>query len=787
MRALHIKLLRDFRRLWAQMLAIALVMAAGVATLILSYGAYDSLSTTRERYYETNRFADVFANVTRAPNSLGDDIARLVGVSAVETRITKIALADIDDMIEPASVLLTSLPDYHAQKLNRTYLRSGALPDSGSTDEALVSEGFAKKHALQPGSTIRVLINGRQRDIRISGLALSPEFVYALGPGDLMPDDRRFGIVWMPERALAAAYDLQGAFSSVSVKLLPGTNDAGVIEKLDQMLERYGGLGAYGRKDQTSHAFLDAELQQLKAMSRILPPIFLVVAAFLVNMTLSRLIALEREQIGLLKAMGYSSWSVARHYVGFVTLIALIGIVIGYVAGTLLGTGIAQLYAEFFSFPFLVFSRDPSIYVIAAAITYGAAVVGAIKAVSDVAWLPPAVAMAPPAPPRYRKLLNGAVDISRFVRQSSVIIMRHLSHWPWRTASGILGIALAVSILVGSLWASGSIEHMIDVTFHRTDRQDATINFTQIRPMKALYETRRLPGVIRAEAYRAVAVKIRNGHVERRLSLTGKSPDATLSLVLSEDLSPVILPPKGIVISSSVANILHLRLGDVAEIEVLEGDRRIVHEPVAAVIAGYLGLAAYMDLAAMNRLLGEGSVISGVHLAIDPNQKASLFAALKTTPTANFIALHYAALERFRETLAQNILTMVTVYLVLASIIAFGVVYNFARISLSEQGREMASLRVLGFTRGEVSALLLGEIAVVVIVAQPLGWLIGYGFAFAMVEGFTTELYRVPLIVNRNVYAYASLVVFGAAVLSGLVVRRRIDRLDMIEVLKTRE
>jgi putative ABC transport system permease protein len=786
-RALDIKLLRDLRRLWAQALAIALVMAAGVATLILGVGAHDSLATTRERYYEANRFADIFANLTRAPDALKPEIAAIDGVSAVETRIEKIALADLPGMAEPASVLLVSLPDYGEQALNRVYLRSGRMPDTDAAGEALASASFARAHGLREGSTIRVLINGRQRELTISGTALSPEFIYALGPGALMPDERRYGILYLPERVLAAAYDLEGAFNAVSLTLVRGSNPDSVIASLDQLLDRYGGLGAFPRKNQLSHAFLDAELQQLRTMSRILPPIFLIVSVFLVNMTLSRLIALEREQIGLLKAMGYSSLAVVRHYAGFVTLIAIVGISIGVVGGTLLGKGITTLYAQFFSFPFLVFSRNPTVYGIAISATYAAALLGAVKAVREVAWLSPAVAMAPPAPQRYRKVLGGLVDLSRLVRQSSVIVMRHLTHWPLRTLSGILGMALAVAILVGSLWAFGSINHMIDVTFRMSDRYDASITFTNVKPMAALFEAERLPAVLQAEPFRALPVKLRLGHAERRVSLVGKSEGASLSRVLDGELRPVVLPPEGLVISEALAQLLNIEIGDEVEVEILEGRRQTVMQPVSAIITGFIGLTAYMNLDAMNRMMKEGDVISGVYLGLDMAARDELFGLLKATPAASFISLQYAALQKFRETLAQNLTVMITVYAVLAGIIAFGVVYNFARISLSEQGREMASLRVLGFTKGEVSALLLGELAVVVIIAQPVGWLIGYGFALTMAQGLSTELYRVPLIVNREVFAWASLVVIGAAAVSGLVVRRRIDRLDMIEVLKTRE
>jgi len=194
-----------------------------------------------------------------------------------------------------------------------------------------------------------------------------------------------------------------------------------------------------------------------------------------------------------------------------------------------------------------------------------------------------------------------------------------------------------------------------------------------------------------------------------------------------------------------------------------------------------------MELDALNRLIGQDRLISGINIRVDPLEQDALFGMLKQTPSAGFIALQSVALQQFRATLAQSLFIMVGVLFGLAGLIAFGVVYNFSRISLSEQGREMASLRVLGFTRGEVSALLLAEIAAVTLIAQPLGWFIGYMVALGMTEGFSTEIFQMPLVVGLDVYALSSIAVIAAAILSGLVVRRRIDRLDMIAVLKTRE
>lgn len=787
MRALHRKLLRDLIRLWPQALAIAFVMAAGAATLILGVGAHASLAETREAYYERYRFADVFSSLTRAPRSIADDIAQIEGVSAVEARIQKMALLDIPGMVEPASALVVSLPDVQQSALNRLHLRSGRLPVPGDEREAVISEAFAKAHGFELGSGFQALLNGRKRSLHIVGIALSPEFIYALGPWDLMPDDRRFGIVWMSEKTLAAAYDLTGAFSNVAVKLLPYASESAVIERIDGVLARYGGLGAIGRKDQVSHAFLDAELKQLKAMSRILPPIFLVVAAFLVNMTLARLVSLEREQIGLLKAIGYTDIAVGLHYLQFVSVIAAVGAVIGIVAGTWLGGGLTRLYSDFFHFPFLVFRIEPEVYLLAVGTTVVAALAGGWRAVQSVVRLPPAVAMSPPAPTRYRQFMTGLFRVFGRISQTVTMVVRHLSHGWVRTFSSIFGIALAGAILVGSLWSFDSIDFMIDVTFHLSDRQDATISFTQEQPLAALFEAARLPGVLRAEAYRSVSVKLKNGHLERRVAIVGKPPAADLSRVLDQTFSPVRLPETGIALSDMLARILDAKVGDVIEAELLEKDHRVVQVPVTAIIQGYLGLMSFMDVEALNRLVREGSTISGVHLIFDEMERVPLLQKLKTIPAANFIALQRVSLQKFRETLAQNILFMISVYVTLAVIIVFGVIYNFARISLSEQGREIASLRVLGFTRTEASSILLAEIFILVAAAQPLGWAIGSGLAYMMVRGFESELYRVPLVLGPSVYAQASLIVFAAAIVAALIVRRRIDRLDMIEVLKTRE
>lgn len=787
MRMLDIKLFRDLRRLWAQALAIALVIAGAVATLVMSVGSYRSLEETRTAYYERYQFADVFALVRRAPIGLVSQIAEIPGVAAVDARIAKLALLDIPSFREPATGRFISLPEPGRSHLDQLYVRSGRLPEPGSVGEVAISESFANAHGFTPGARFSAILNGRKRELLVVGIALSPEFVYAIGPGDIMPDDRRFGIVWMPEKALAGAFDLDGAFSSVNLKLLRNASEREVILRLDALLDRYGGQAAYGRKDQTSHAFLDHELDMLSNMSRTLPPIFLLVAAFLVNLTLDRLVALEREQVGLFKALGYGNLAIASHYLKFVMALVLVGIVIGSLAGTWLGSIVTNQFGEYFRFPFLIFSKSPDVYLMAAVASLAAGSVGAVRALRGVVVLAPAVAMQPPAPPQFRHLLPLGFQISRLLSQPAIMMLRGTAHHPFRAGFTVLGMALATAILVVSLFTRETMEQLIDVTYFMADRQDATVGFTEKRPRDVVYQVARLPGVITAEPYREIPVRIRHRNIERRILISGRPPDADLSRIIDENLRPVVLPESGLAISAMLSQILGVQVGDDVEVDLLDGQRRTVTLPVASLVEDYFGIRGMMNADALARLMREAPAVNSVHVALDESQLDALYRAIKGIPAVSGLALQHASLANFRATLAVLITTMAAIYTGLAAIIAFGVVYNSARISLSERARELASLRVLGFTRAEVLRILFFELAVLTLLAQLPGWAMGYGLAWIMRTNLAGELMRVRLVVENSTYVLASAVVLAAAVLSALVVRRRVHQLDLVAVLKTRD
>ena len=787
MKAMDRKLWRDLWGMRAQALAIALVIVSGVAVFVMSLSTLDSLYQTRETYYRSHHFADVFGTLKRAPLSLARRIQEVPGVDRVETRVVAYVNIDVAGFAEPVSAHLISLPETGPGLLNRVFLRSGRLPEPGSDDEVLVSEEFAAAHGLGPGDRLRATINGRSEQLAIVGLALSPEYIYQIAPGAMFPDYARYGVLWMARKPLATAYDMDGAFNDVALTLARGANGDDVIDRLDELLKPYGGTGAFARKDQLSHRFLSEELKQQETIATLFPLIFLGVAAFLLNVVVSRLISLEREQIAGLKAFGYSDLAVGLHYAKLVLLIVLIGVVGGIGLGVLLGKGMSNIYREFYSLPYMIYVLRPGVIAAAALISIAVALLGTLHAVRTAARLPPAQAMRPEPPPVYRATVVERLGLQRWFSQPTRMVLRHIERRPLKSLLTTLGIAMACGIMMIGGFQEGAIDYMVGVQFGMSQRGDLTATYTEPTSARSLYSLRSLQGVVHAEGFRSVPARLRFGHRSYRTALEGIEPDGSLMRLLDTDLAAIELPPDGVVLTDYLAELLHIRPGDVLTVEVLEGQRRTLQVPVVATAEQYLGVSAYMQRSALNRLLREGDAVSGAYLAVDERYRKEVYAELKEMPRIAGVVEHASAIRAFYDTLAQSVLFFTFVATLLGATIAFGVVYNSMRIALSERNRELASLRVLGFERGEVAYILLGELALLTLAAIPLGLLIGYGLCAFLAFRFDTDLYRIPLVLHRDVYALAALVVVLSAGVSGLMIWRNLGRLDMVAVLKSKE
>jgi len=785
--ALTKKMLRDLWGMKGQALAIAVVLAGGVGTFVMSRSVFDSLVRTQATFYGDYQFSDVFVNLKRAPQGIESRLADIPGVQQVETRVIAQANVQVEGYTQPITATIVSHPDNGQPMLNQLHIKEGGLASSIRDNEVVISEAFATAHNLHPGSFLHATINGRRRRLNVVGVAISPEYIYQLQPGAMIPDFKSFGVFWMARTPLGNAYDMDGAFNDAVLRLSLNADERDVIRGLDTLLARYGGLGAHGRHYQTSHRYLTEEFKGLEQMAVMFPAIFLSVAAFLLNVVVSRLIATQREQIAILKAFGYSTASITWHYVSLILVVTAIGAAMGIAAGAWMGAGMSSMYMDYYRFPYMLFSVSPSIAMTASLICALAAVAGAFHAVYASAKLPPAEAMQPAPPAKYRVSIVERLGLRRMLAQPTRMIIRNLERRPVKSVFSALGISFACSVLISGQFFADSVDYMVDLQFRVAQREDMTVTFIEPTSRAAIHSLAAMHGVHHVEPFRSVPANLRFEHRHFRTSIQGIATEGQLHRLLNQSNRIVDIPPDGVLLTNHLAGMLGVRVGDLLIVEVLEGARPTRQLPVAGVVNEWVGVYGYMDLPALNRLMREGSAISGVHLTGDADTQQSLFQELKDMPRVAGVTLRLAALRNFYDTMAEQMLTFAFFNTLLAGSIAFGVVYNSARIALSERSRELASLRVLGYTRGEISYILLGELTLLTLAGIPLGFLIGYGFGNLMIQGFQTELYRFPMIITPATYAFAATVVLISALISGFVVRRRLDHLDLVEVLKTRE
>jgi putative ABC transport system permease protein len=787
MHALDRKLVRDLWHMKGQAAAISLVMACGVGAFVMSLSTQASLEGTLHTYYERYRFADVFAHVKRAPNYMAERLAAIPDVSRVQTRIVVDVTLDVPGLNEPAVGRIISVPDRRTIGLNDLHLRRGRYVEPGRPGEVLASEAFAEAHNFQPGHQLSAVINGKRQKLTIVGVALSPEYVYSIRPGEILPDDQRFGVFWMAYTELAAAFDMEGAFNDISLALLPDANEAEVLRRVDELTEEYGGLGAYTRKDQLSHKLVNGEIEQLRGMALIAPTIFLSVSAFLLNVVLTRLIGTQREQIAAIKAFGYSRFEIGLHYLKFVLVLVVTGTALGLAIGAWLGKNMTELYTAFFRFPIFQFWLDLKVALLALVVSAGATILGTYTAVRKAVNLPPAEAMRPEPPADFRPTFLERTPLQRFLSPAMRMILRQLERQPIRSALTCLGIALATAVLILGNFVADTVDYVLTFQFSTAQRHHTMITFTEPTSAQSLYEVQHLPGVTGVEAFRSVPARVRSRHHHRRLGIMGLTPEPRLFRLMNMDETPVRLPPDGLVISEILGRLLDVKVGDSLIVEVLEAPRPTRTITITGMVSDFGEPAAYMSIHALHRLMGEGDTYSGAFLAVDTDKAAMLYQQLKQTPQVASVNVKEAAIRSFEKTFAENLLRMRLFNVMFASVIAFGVVYNSASISLSERSRELATLRVLGFTRGEISTILLGELATLTVIALPLGMIFGYWFSALAVQALETEAQRFPLVIYPSTYGLAVGVTLAAAVISGLAVRRRLDHLDLVAVLKSRE
>lgn len=792
MGVLNRKLRRDLVQNAAVLVAVIAIIATGTGLFVGLGSAQRILQSSQAAYYRDFRFADLWVNLKKAPLTAVGRVARMPGIDVVEPRVVFDVIIDIEGVIEPIGGRLISAPaDGFDRTLNGLCLMRGSGFSEDRDEETILSEPFAKAHGLNPGDRIDLILNRKRESFVIVGTAISPEYVYMVrGEGDFTPDPEHFGILYIKERYAREVLDFKDACNQIVARVVSSERlelDV-LLKQIDRALQPYGVLATTPRSRQASHRFLSDEITGLGVTAAIMSAVFLLVAALVLNIVMTRYAERQRGIVGTLKAMGYSSRQVMTHFLAFGAAVGLFGGAAGIGLGVLLANWLIALYPVFFDFPRFLYRSYPDLFVVAVAMSVAFSLGGALKGTRAALRLQPAEAMRPKPPAR-----GGAVFLERFpglwrrLGFRSHIALRQLLRNRTRTATGVLSSALATSIILMTLMQYDALWYLIDFQFKEVLHSDVDIGMRNEKSLGALYEARDLPAVDAAEPMLGVTCDLRHGRFSRRLGVAGLTPGHRLTTPRTGDLSAIEIPDHGLVLGSKLAEILRADVGDRLELTPVRGRRRTVRVPVASVVEGFLGLDCYADIRYLSRMVGEAHAVNSVQMAVDPSRTAQLYSTLKRLPNAQGFTARANTRANIESTFAETLGASLGMMILFAGVLALGAMVNSSLIEIADRERDIATFRVLGYGFGQIAGIFFRQNMIVFLLGLLLALPLGYGMTVAIAGAYNTELFRMPVIVKPGTFAVTAAVSFIFVLVAQGFAYRRIRSLDWLEAVQAKE
>jgi putative ABC transport system permease protein len=786
-------------KLWRDLRSNAAILFTVVAIIAVGVGAFTGLLSTQRilrnaqgDYYRQYRFADFWLDIKKMPLVAVQRIERIPGVAAVESRVVFDVILDMHDRPEPVTGRLISVPARGFDRvINGVHLVRGSGFSDNRDEEVIIGDAFARAHGLQPGDRLEMILNRRKESFVIVGTAISPEYIYLVQSyGSFAPDPEHFGILYVKEKYAREILGFQDAANQVAGQLAPGyEQDVDVLlEQMDRELAPYGVLSSISRQLQPSNRFLSDEIRSLGVTATIMPAIFLFVAVLVLNVLMNRFAQSQRTIIGTFKALGYSNWRIVEHYLSFGLVIGFAGGAVGIVLGLSIARGLMQLYKGFFQFPNFTYHAYPDLLLAGMVISVVFAVAGTAKGVWRVLQLHPAEAMRPRPPER-----GGAIGLERFqplwrrLGFRTHIALRGLFRNYGRSLTAVICSLLSVAIIFAALTMRHSMHYLVEYQFEQIGHSDADLALRDARSMDSLFEARRLVGVSYAEAVYGLGADLRLGRVSRRMSITGLAAGHHLTTPLDERMQPIDIPPAGLVLSTKLAELLHAQVGDQLELTPVLGHRLPRQVPVASIVKEYMGLVAYADLAYLSHLVDEPPMLNSIQLAVEPSRVNDLYRAVKDQPDVAGIGVRSQTKANIVNTLLRTMIFSISLIVLFAGIIAFGSILNASLIEIADRTRDIATFRVLGYRPLQVAGIFFRENGLIF----GVGLLVGIPFGYVMVRiisrVYNTELFRMPVIVSRDIVLLAAGLSCLFVLIAQWFVFRQIRRLDWLEGIKVKE
>jgi putative ABC transport system permease protein len=787
------KLMRDIRSTSMLMLAVAAIIAIGATCFIAMQSAYFNLRTAKDDYYRRCRMADFWLDMKRVPVTELPLLMDIPGIAQWHDRVQFPATVDLPDSSGPINARVISLPDRRRPVINDIVLRQGSYFTEQRRNEVIVSEGFAQYHGLRPGDLLPLVINRRRQELWVVGTAISAEFTYMLDAGSLIPDPQRFGVFYIKRSYAEDVFDSVAAANQVVGLLSPEgvVREAIVLRELERRLAEYGVFAAIPLRLQMSNQFLSNEINGLGAFATVTPVIFLITAALVLNVLLGRLARQQRTVVGTLKALGFDDRRLFLHFLTYGLLVGAAGGVAGSLLGYLAASGMTLVYRNFFAFPALPSTIYPQTHAIGLLVSLSFALLGSWRAAGRMLALRPAEAMRP-EPPRS----GGRVFVERWVpalwRQMSSgwrMVFRNVLRGRFRSVASAFSALAGSALLANGFMMLEAQNFLVCFQFEQVTRSDIDVGFNSEQGEEAWRDLQRMPGVQRVEPTLDLACTLVSGPYRRLSSVTGLLSQATLTVPHDRQGRPIDVPPSGLVLHQRLADQLHVRPGQTLILYPVKGERRPLQAVVARISDSYIGLSAYASIEYLSQLLGESLVLSGAQLRVDqrPQQLAAVYQELKRTPAIQSIQSRRDMIDTLKRTLLRNQWVFVGLLVLFAGAVFFGSVLNASFVNLQERRREVASLRAMGYTAGEIGSVFLREALLVNLAGTLLGLPAGYFLVVLTARAYDSDFFRLPVVWAPWIIAVT--VALGAlfTLLAHVLVQRAIQKLVIREALNVRE
>lgn len=794
---LFLKLIRDLWQRRLTLFVLILIIAIGIGSYIGMAGVYQDLDSACKEYFHAYRLADFTLDLKRAPETVLTTLKDLPNLQRLNPRIRTAVMVNLprgyySGLVKPIPGVALSLPVPQKPIINDVYLYTGRWFSSPTAAEVILDQQFAKAKQLKAGDRITVRLTDKEHELLVIGTAFSPEYVLLMPPGGVVaPEPGGYAVMYLPYRMLQQSSGLTDSFNQLLgiAKDNSATALQNTMRVLGDKLTMYGVLLETGFADQPAIKVLLDELQHVQKISKFFPTLFLLIAILILNITLSRLVTEQRSVIGTLKSLGYTNVAIFWHYLFYSVIIGLIGGVVGIGVGIGLQELMLIMYRLYFQIPGLDLHLYPMIFLLGVAVSTGSAILGSISGAHRATHLSPAEAMRPPMPERTGKIfLEHFSDFWQHCSFQRKMIFRTIFRNRFRSLVTIIAAVLAMGLVFSSLSFLDAIDKIIRFSFDETQKQDITITLRDPLGKDILRTITVLPGVRTLDTQLQVPAEIRYGSHSKRLEIIGLPRNNTLFVPIDLNGRPITIIGSGLVITENLAKTMQLKVGDRIYLKPLLGERKLVNTEIAGIVTSYVGLAAYANQEWLSRLLGNSWLANSILIKLLPHASRQVFvtAASKFAPMIN-ITDKAESKKLLMKTIDQFMLFAMLFMIFFAAVIAIGAIINTALISLDERERDVACLRVLGFTNFQVARIFFGESWALNLLGLFFGMFFGVLLAYLLSLMHTTEVMQIPTVIRPLRILEAAAIMLAFVSFSQMIIFWVIRRINWFTILNNRE